>query len=234
MPIDYEAVLSGTVKQRRAKTCCEPGGPACDECAGAAAVGEFLEGLGELGALRGRKGHALKKLGRAHRSGALGALGDIDMSSFVVTQGTIDAEAAAFNDRVTAFQLDYAGAAARLPASFVQQVDGFIERWRKEKDAFYWFQTNRLAALVQYEAEFNKLRDQFLGYGQSTAIAPATVTVDGKTVRSDQIPPGASWSDKVVTAAKWTGVIVGGVALIKISSDLGVFRRLGRLGGAPT
>jgi len=212
------------------------GGNCCAECA---------EGLGELAQVGDRRSRALAQLGRAHQAGgvkrqlhralrASGQLGDIDTSSFVVTQGTIDAEAAAFDDRLTAFQLDYAGAAARLPPSFVQQVDGFIGRWRKEKDAFYWFQTNRLAALLNFESEFNKLRDQFLSYGQTTAIAPATVTADGETVRADQIPPGSDWFGKAKSIAIWGGVIVGGVAAIKISSDLGLFKKIGRLtGGEP-
>lgn len=208
----------------------------CAECA---------EGAGKLGDLplaTLRHGRALAQLARAHQAGgvgkhlhralrASGQLGDIDTSSFVVTQGTIDAEAAAFDDRLTAWQLDYAASAARLPPSFVQQVDGFIGRWRKERDAFYWFQTNRLAALLNFESEFNKLRDQFLSYGQTTAIAPATVTADGQTVRADQIPPGSDWFSQAKTIAIWGGVIVGGVAAIKISSDLGLFKKIGRLTG---
>jgi hypothetical protein len=212
----------------------------CAKCADAGA--ELLGALGELAAAPGRRGRVLRSLGRAHQAGgvakhvhrarrAAGGLGDIDTSSFVVTQGAIDAEAASFDDRVTSWQLDYATAAARLPPSFVQQVDGFIERWRKEKDAFYWFQTNRLAALLSFEAEFNRTRDQFLSYGQNTAIAPATVTAGGQTVRADQIPAGSDWFSQVRTIAIWGGVIVGGAAVLKISSDLGVFKGIGRLVG---
>lgn len=215
------------------------GGACCDDCGDA----------GELGALPlgFRPGHAraLAKIGKAHRAGGLhrglararraagGGLGDIDMSSFVVSQATIDAESDAFDGRLNAFLLDYAAAAARLPPSFVQQVDDFVSRWRKIKDDFYFFQTNRLHDVINAEAEFNKFRDQFLGYGQTTAIAPATVTANGETHRSDQIPPDADWLSRVRTIAIWGGVAVAGIAAIKISSDLGVFRRLGHLAGGP-
>ncbi len=87
---------------------------------------------------------------------------------------------------------------------------------------------------MNFESEFNKLRDQFLSYGQTTAIAPATVTADGETVRADQIPPGSDWFSKAKTIAIWGGVIVAGGAAIKISSDLGLFKKIGRLtGGEP-
>jgi hypothetical protein len=220
------------VDRQRGKRAC------CAECQGGAGAG--------LGFIPGRMhpGRALAKIGQAHRAGGLhlnlhrarragGQLGDIDMSTFVVSQSTIDAESDAFDGRLNAFLLDYAAAAARLPPSFVQQVDDFVVRWRKIRADFYWFQTNRLHDVINAEAEFNKFRDQFLAYGQTTAIEPATVTANGETHRSDQIPADADWFSKVRTAAIWGGVIVGGAAAIKISSDLGVFRRLGRLAGGP-
>ena len=217
---------SGSKGGRRLPPCCAD----CAEDAGA--------GLAELAATTGHRGaRALAHLGRAHRAGGIkrhiprahlaAGLGDIDMSSFVVSQSAIDAESEAFDGRLNAWMLDYETAAARLPPSFVQQVDDFIGRWRKQKDSFYFFQTSRLTDLVNAEAEFNRLRDQFLSYGQTTAIAPATVTAGGKTVRSDQIPADADWFSRVRSIAIWGGVIVGGVAAIKISSDLGLFRRLG-------
>jgi hypothetical protein len=152
------------------------------------------------------------------------------MSAFVVSQSSLDQESDAFDGRLNAWMLDYETAAARLPPAYVQQVDDFISRWRKIRATFYFFQTSRLTDIVNSEAEFNRLRDQFLTYGQTTAIAPATVTADGQTVRSDQIPPGSDWIQKAESGLRWAGLLVGGIALLKITSDIGVFRRLGALG----
>lgn len=219
-------------KRKKRKACCDD----CAEQPGAAQLG-FISPLRVIGPTR-----ALTKLSQAHRAGGLrwgvarvlpkmhgGQLGDIDMSTFVVSQSTIDAESDAFDGRLNAWLLDYSAAAARLPPSFVQQVDDFVFRWRKIKDDFYFFQTNRLHDIVNAEAEFNRYRDQFLSYGQTTAIEPATVTANGKTVRSDQIPPETSWLSQVRTIAIWGGVAVAGVAAIKITSDLGLFKKVGHL-----
>jgi hypothetical protein len=219
------------VDRQKGKRCCAD----CLEGGGAS-------GLGFIPGRMMHPGRALAKLGQAHRAGGLhkglhrarragGQLGDVDMSSIVVSQATIDAESDAFDGRLNAWLLDYAGAAARLPPSFVQQVDDFVTRWRKIKDAFYFFQTSRLHDIINAEAEFNKFRDQFLGYGQGTAIGAATVTADGKTVRSDQIPPDADWLSKVRTVAIWGGVALAGAAAIKISSDLGLFKKIRSLAG---
>jgi hypothetical protein len=212
------------VDRHRGKRAC------CADCQGGAGLG-FIPG-------RMHPGHALAKLGAAHRAGGLhkglrrarqsGGLGDIDMSTFVVSQSTIDAESDAFDGRLNAFLLDYSAAAARLPPSYVQKVDDFVFRWRKIKDDFYFFQTSRLHDVINAEAEFNKFRDQFLGYGQTTAIAPATVTADGKTVRSDEIPPGTDWSSGIVSALKWGGVIAGGLVVLKVAHDTDVIGRIRR------
>jgi hypothetical protein len=199
--------------------------PCCAGCAGGA-----LAGLGALE--EGQRGRALRQLGRAHQARALGGgLGDIDMSSFVVSQSGLDQETAAFDGRLNSWLLDYAAAAAALPPSFVAQVDDFVSRWRAQKDQFYWFQTTRLGDIVRSEGEFNRLRAQYQTYGQTTAIGPATVQADGKTVPADQIPSSADWLAKAEGALKWAGLLVGGVALLKITSDLGVWKKLGRLGG---
>ncbi len=223
------------IVDRRKRAAC------CDDCGGAGELGAlppaFRPGRA-LGKLR-TPGHALAlaKLGQAHRAGGLhlglararaagGGLGDIDMSSFVVSQATIDAESDAFDGRLNAFLLDYAAAAARLPPSFVQQVDDFVSRWRKIKDDFYFFQTSRLHDVINAEAEFNKFRDQFLSYGQTTAIAPATVTANGETHRADQIPPDADWSSGIITAVKWGGAIAGGLIILKVAHDTNVVGRI--------
>jgi hypothetical protein len=189
-----------------------------------------------LGAIGGHRGRALRQLGRAHQAGALaglGDIGDIDMSSFVVSESGLDQETVAFDGRLNAWLLDYAAAAATLPASFVAQVDAFVAAWRAQKDQFYWFQTSRLGDIVRSEGDFNRLRAQFLTYGQTTAVGPATVTADGQTVPTDQIPAGADWVSKLESSLKWAGLLVGGVALLKITSDLGVWKRLGRVAGGP-
>jgi hypothetical protein len=231
MPIVYGKGTGGSFggravaggRRRHKGACCDGTGRPCVHCAEVA--GGVLAGLEELGARNGRGGRALRRLAHAHRSGYLAQLGDIDMSSFVVSSGAIDAEAEAFDGRLNAFLNDYAAAAARLPASFVQFVDDFVGRWRKQKDSFYFFQTSRLTDLISTEAEFNRLRDQFVGYGQSTAIAPATVTANGATVRADQIPPASSWTDKATTALKWGALAVGGLMVLKIANEAGIVAR---------
>lgn len=233
--------------------------PCCDDCAGssrssagpcssalerrprgraAAGVAELLAhaDMGDLfGAGDGRR-RAMMAMGRAHKAGkrrAAAGLGDIDVSSFVVSQATIDAESLAFDGRVNAWLGDFAAVAARLPKAFVQQVDDFIARWRKHKDEFYFFQTNRLNDLMGFEAEFNKLRARAEELGAASSITAATVTANGKTVDADKIPPGSSWLDGVTTAVKWAGVIAAGAAAVKVGSDLGLFKRIGRaIGGA--
>lgn len=224
------APVAGGRPRQKAVGCCDGGAPPCDHCAEVA--GGLLAGLEDLAGRGGRGGRALRRLARAHRGGQLAGLGDIDMSSFVVSQSSIDAESQAFDGRLNAWLGDFARVAARLPAAFVQQVDDFVFRWRKQKDAFYFFQTSRLSDLMATEAEFNRLRDQYLGYGQSTAVAPATVTANGATVRADQIPQGTSWGDQVTTALKWGGVVVGGLVVLKVVHDTGIVTRLARKAAA--
>ena len=227
-------------RRRRAAAC-------CDECADGSkisrssaspAAAELLAhaDLGDLFTDGAPRRRALVAMGRAHKRGKLGAsaggLGDIDVSSFVVSQATIDAESKAFDGRVNAWLGDFAAQAARQPAAFVAQVDDFVFRWRAAKDAFYWFQTNRLTDLMTFEAEFNKLRNQAAQQGAPSSVGAATVTANGKTVDADKIPPGSSWVDGVTSAVKWAGVIAAGVAAVKVGSDLGVFKRIGRtIGG---
>jgi hypothetical protein len=216
------------------------GGTDCgcaDVAGGDACCGE----LGELAAAPGRRGHALRSLGRAHRAGgvheqlgrrrrAAGNLGDLDASAFVIDRTDIDAEDNAFDGRLNAWLLDYATVAAALPPSFVQMADDFVARWRKFHADWYLVGKTRATSIIGFEAEFNRLRDQFLSYGHTTAIAPVTVTADGKTIRADELPAAqASWFDNVRTIAIWGGVIVGGAAALKISSDLGLFKKLGHL-----
>lgn len=206
--------------------CCDDGGAPCADCAGGRQLAPVLAGLEELAGHRGRRGRALRRLGQAHRGGQLAGLGDIDMSSFVISQGAIDAESAAFDGRLNAWLFDYASAAASLPPAFVQLVDDFVARWRKQKDAFYFFQTSRLSDLVKAEAEYNRLRDQFLSYGKATAVPAATVTANGATVRADQIPPESNFTDKAATALKWGAVLVGGLVALKVANEVGVVTRL--------
>lgn len=228
MPIVFRkgSPVVGGLRRHKGGKCCDGGAPPCSHCA--EMVGGVLAGLEELAGRGDRGGRALRRLGNAHRGGQLAQLGDIDMSSFVVSQAAIDAESAAFDGRLNAWLEDYARAAASLPAAFVAQVDDFVFRWRKQKDGWYFFQTNRLSDLIAAQAEFNRLRDQFLGYGKSTAIAPATVTANGATVRADQIPAGSGWADKATTALKWGGVVVGGLVVLKVVHETGAIARLVR------
>jgi hypothetical protein len=216
------------------------GGKDCgcaDVAGGDACCGE----LGELAAAPGRRGHALRSLGRAHQAGGVrlhlgraraggGQLGDLDASSLLPERGEIDAEDNAFDGRLNAWLLDYATVAASLPPSFVQMADDFVGRWRTFHADWYLSARTRRDSLLALEGEFNRIRDQFLGYGKTTAIAAVTATANGKTIRADEVPAAqASWMDNAKTIAIWGGVIVGGAAALKISSDLGLFKKLGHL-----
>ncbi len=186
-----------------------------------------------------RRRQVLAALARAHRSGALGdlasgggGLGSLEPGGWSYEPAALDAEAESFDQRLSAWQLDYARAANRLPASLVQQVDGFIERWRDLHNSSYFFTGARGAAILAMEAEFNRLRDQVAGYAPTTtAIAPSMVTVGGREVRADEIPPQASTFDRIENLAKWGAIIVAGGAAIKVASDLGAFKKLGGLVG---
>jgi hypothetical protein len=79
------------------------------------------------------------------------------------------------------------------------------------------------------QAEWNRLRDQVSSFGASTSILPSMVTVDGRQVRADQIPPETSTFDRIESLAKWGAVIVGGAAALKVASDLGAFTKIAGL-----
>lgn len=184
-----------------------------------------------------RQRAALVQLARAVRSGALadlaggGGLGSLEPGAWSYEPAALDAEAASFDARLNAWMNDYARAAGRLPPALVQQVDAFIVRWRDLKDSFYFFTGARGTAILAAEAEWNRLRDQVAGYGATSSIAPSTVTVDGREVRADQIPPGSSTLGRIESLAKWGAVIVGGAAVVKVATDLGAFKKLGGLIG---
>lgn len=186
---------------------------------------------------------AFRGLARAHRSGALaalaalpdsgGGLGSLEPGAWSYEPAILDAEAADFDGRLNAWMNDYAAAAGRLPASLVQQIDDFIGRWRTLKDSSYFFTGARGAAILQFEAEWNRFRDQVASYaGKSSAITPATVTVDGQEVRADQVPSGSSTIDRVERIAKYAAIAIGGAAALKVAADLGVFAKARKLVGA--
>jgi len=180
---------------------------------------------------------AFRSLARAHRSGALAALaggdaqlGDLQPGKLSYEPAVLDAEAQAFDGRVNAWMEDYQAQAGHLPQSLIDQIDGFIVRWRDFKDSFYFFTGARGAALLQYEAEFNRYHDQVAGYsGSSSAVAPATVTVDGKPVRADQVPDDVDTISRIENIAKWAGLLLAGGVVVKVASDAGAFKALGQL-----
>jgi hypothetical protein len=188
-----------------------------------------------------RRRRVLRQLARAQASGALagvagGGLGALEAGAWFPTPAEIDAETEAFDGRLNAWLFDYQTQIGRLPKALVQQVDNFVERWRDLRASFYLpflgFTKTRGDAILGMQAEWNRLRDQVAGYGAESAIAPSMVTVDGREVRADQIPPGQSTFDRIESLAKWGAVIVGGAAAFKIASDLGAFKKIGGLIGA--
>jgi hypothetical protein len=182
----------------------------------------------------GKRQLALAHLGRAHRSGALGelaaaSLGDLTAGAWFPDRSEIDAETEAFDGRLNAWMVDYQSGFEKIPASVAQQVDDFISRWRDLRSTYYFLGKVRADAVLAMESEWNRLKDQVAGYGATSSVAAATVLVDGKAVRADQIPPGSSTLDRVETIVKWGAVLVGGVAAWKVASDLGLVAKVSRL-----
>jgi hypothetical protein len=216
--------VSGTGGARKRKRGCGPCAKAGGSCAGCPRAGS--DGLEDA---------ALRKLARLHRSGELAGLADIDMGAFVVGPSTIDQEAQNFDGRLNAWLLDVGS--MPLPKAFLQQIDAFVARWRAIKDGWYWFGSSKLADVLHAEGDWNKLRDQANAFAAKagappTSIAPSTVTVDGKAVRADQVPNDASFFGAAAKYAKWGAVALGVGLAVKVGSDMGVFRKLGRLAGA--
>jgi hypothetical protein len=210
----------------------------------------MIVGLGDGG--RGRKGcegqgcggdrekrrvRALAQLTRAHASGALAGLAGDDEQLGSLTPGDwwpnpkdVQAEEDAFDERLNAWMVDYQAVAAQLPAPVIQQIDGFIARWRDLRASFNVFSATRANAILKLEAEFNGYHDQVAQLsGRASSIAPAMASVDGKEVRADQIPPGSSTLDRVESIAKWGAILVGGIAAWKVASDLGIVAKVGGL-----
>lgn len=189
-----------------------------------------------------RRAAALGHLVRAHSSGALGelagaSLGDLTAGAwFSLDRSSIDAETEAFDGRLNAWLVDYQAATSAIPAAVIQQIDDFVARWRDLRSSWYFIGKVRADAIMAMEAEWNRFRDQVAGYaGRESAVEAATVLVDGKAVRADQIPPGSSTLDRVETIVKWGAVLVAGVAGWKIASDLGLVAKVSHLfsgGGA--
>jgi hypothetical protein len=174
-------------------------------------------------------------IGRAHQAGALSQiaaqLGDLQPGKLSYEPSVLDAEAQSFDGRLNAWMEDYQAAANVLPQSLIDQIDAFIQRWRDFKDSFYFFTGARGAAILQYEADFNRFHDQVASYtGKASAVAPSTVTVDGKPVRADQVPDGVDTISRIETIAKWGALLLAGGVAVKIASDVGAFKALGQLG----
>jgi hypothetical protein len=187
-----------------------------------------------------RRRQALKQLGRAHFTGALARvaaggggdqLGGLNPNDWVPPPGEVDDEEAAFDGRLNAWLVDYQAAYAKLPKPLTQQIDDFVARWRARST--FWIISKRKAEMViGFEAEFNRFVDQVTAAGHPSSVAPATVSVDGVEYRADQIPPPPPGTfDRIESIVKWGGIVVGGVALYKVASELGLVARLGRLVG---
>jgi hypothetical protein len=130
--------------------------------------------------------------------------------------------------------VDYQAGFSKLPTSVGQQVDEWIGRWRTFHSSWYLVGRSRVASILAFEAEWNRLKDQVAGYGASSAVQSATVTVDGRTVRADEIPPGSSTLERIESLAKWGALLVGGVVAYKVASDLGVVAKIGGLLKGPS
>jgi hypothetical protein len=179
-----------------------------------------------------RRAKALRELTAAHAAGTLGGLGDLgglEAGAWLPARADIEAEEEAFDGRLNAWMVDYQAGANRLPAAIVQQVDDFIARWRDLHASFFIISKTRADAVIALEAEFNRLKAQLAAAGVASTVAPATVSVDGKEVPADEIPPGSSTLDRVESIAKWAGLAVAGVVAFKVVSDLGLITKIGGL-----
>lgn len=184
-----------------------------------------------------RRQRALRQLARAQLSGALasvaaGGLGALEAGAWFPSRSEIDAETESFDARLNAWMLDYQSEIGGVPKALIQQVDAFILRWRELKNSMYFIAKTRADAILAAQAEWNRLRDQVAHYGAESSIAPSMVTVAGREVRADQIPPGVSTFDRIESLAKWGAIIVAGGAAIKVATDLGAFKKIGGLIGA--
>jgi hypothetical protein len=187
-----------------------------------------------------RRARALAQLRRAHATGALAALaggdvvpqlGALDPNAWIPSPKEVDAEEEEFDGRLNAWLLDYHAAAITLPAALVSQIDDFVERWRA-RSTFWILSARKAEMIIGFEGEWNRFVDQVAAYGHTTSVQPATVLVDGVEHRADQIPPPPPGTfDRIESIVKWAGIVVGGVALYKVASELGVVSRIGRLVG---
>ncbi len=161
-------------------------------------------------------------------------MGDIDVSSTLVGAGTIDAEIESFDARLNAWLDDFGNQTPYVGEPFIQQVDSFVTRWRLFPDEWFFWGTNRLEKLLSLEAEFNQLRDQANALaarsgGQQSNVSAATVTSRGKQYEAGKQPADEDIVARLTTLAKWgAGLVAVGIA-VKVSSDLGLFRRVGGL-----
>lgn len=161
-------------------------------------------------------------------------MGDIDVSSTVVVPGTVDAEIESFDGRLNAWLVDFSTQTPYVGQAFIDQVDAFVETWRKFPDEWFFWGTNRLAKLLSLEAQFNALRAQADAMaaargGTKTNVGAATVTSRGQTYEAGKQPPDEDAITRITTLLKWgAGLAAVGLA-VKVSADLGVWKKLGSL-----
>lgn len=161
-------------------------------------------------------------------------MGDIDVSSTVVGPGTVDAEIASFDGRLNAWLIDFADQTPYVGKAFIDQVDRFVEAWRKFPDEWFFFGTNKLSKLLSLEAQFNQLRDQANALaaangGSKSNVGAATVTSRGQTYEAGKQPPDEDAISRLTTLLKWgAGLAALGLA-VKVSADLGLFKKLSSL-----
>jgi hypothetical protein len=172
----------------------------------------------------------LRTLGQLYRGGELAGLGDLDATGMLTLSRTdIHRETETHDATINTFLLELGRSSNRVPPAFIAAVDAYVFRWRKFKNEWWFVGTTRRDEVLAYQAEFNRLRDQFVKYGQSTVTRPATVTFDGTAnVRADALPkPPPGFFDRAEKLGLYAAVIVGGLATFKITQELGVFTAIG-------
>lgn len=161
-------------------------------------------------------------------------MGDIDVSSTVVVPGDVDAEIESFDGRLNAWLMDFSAQTPFVGQAFIDQVDAFVFSWREFKDEFFVWGTNKLAKLLQLEANFNKLKAQADALAQQhggpqSTIADATVKSKGKEYSAGNQPWDEDIVSRLTSLVKWGGVLLAAGLAVKVSSDLGLFKKLGAI-----
>ncbi len=149
-------------------------------------------------------------------------LGALEADVWPPTHG-LDSETNSLAQTIATFGHDYAFSLldAGDPAvqMFQRAWNDFVTDFLQWKEGPYFWNPTRRDQLVEYRAKFNRLLQQYQALGPEAATSVAPVV--GDHVQPDSL-------DKVMTAVKWGGIVLGAGLVYKILSDTGLLRNLRR------